>query len=133
VREHCENRQLRLRAQANKLVNTDAASRRFAPYFRKSPVARTLDSMELTQYSIIAVPAEDIGQTSISELFSPDEAAQYMQSHPLSSRCELFVARDAGDNLIVVTRGRYQYWDHLSDRLIDLGESPADFVIGEEE
>jgi hypothetical protein len=77
---------------------------------------------------IIRVPDERIGETVVDELFGMETASQYKRTHPIASRCDSFVARDPGDNLIVITNGEYQYWDHESDELIQLGSEPAEFV-----
>lgn len=89
--------------------------------------------MKLTQLDIIHIPDPDIGETVVDEVFDELTAASFLRRHVLASRCEKFVARDAGDNLIVVSGGQYQYWDQETDRLIVLGADPTTFVIGREE
>lgn len=89
--------------------------------------------MKLVEHAIIAVPDENIGETVIDEVFDLATAERYQRLHVLAHRCEKFLARDAGDNLIVEQDGMYLYWDHESDKLIPLGTDVSDFIIGYEE
>nr|WP_314857753.1 hypothetical protein [uncultured Undibacterium sp.] len=83
--------------------------------------------------AIIKVPNDDIGETIIDEMFDSETNAKYLKSHVLADRCDQFIGRDAGDNLIVVVRGKFMYWDHESNELILLGAEPGEFVIGLDE
>lgn len=89
--------------------------------------------MKLTELDIIRIPDPDIGETVVDEVFDELTAASFLRLHVLASRCERFVARDAGDNLIVISGGQYQYWDQETDHLIVLGADPSIFVIGRDE
>ena len=89
--------------------------------------------MKLAERSVIAVPDENIGETVIDEVFDVSTAERYQKFHVLSNRCEKFLARDAGDNLIVEKDGIFLYWDQESDKLIPLGANVSDFLVGYEE
>ena len=81
---------------------------------------------------IIRIPDERIGESIIDEVFDASTAAQLARQHPLAARCDAFVARDPGDNLVVLVRGIYYYWDHETDDLIPLGDDPAAFAKADE-
>lgn len=83
--------------------------------------------------AVLQVPDERIGESVIDEVFDAATSEGLAQRHPMRSRCDRFVARDPGDNMIVLRDGVYHYWDHESDTLIKLGSDPADFVVGQEE
>jgi hypothetical protein len=89
--------------------------------------------MKLAERSVISVPDESIGGCVIDEVFDVPTAERYQKFHVLSNRCEKFIARDAGDNLIVEKDGIYLYWDHESNKLIPLGANVSDFIVGYEE
>ena len=82
---------------------------------------------------IIRVPDDRIGESLIDDVFDAETAARLARQHPLASRCDRFVARDPGDNLIVVIGGAYHYWDHESGDLIALGVDPREFVVADDE
>ena len=82
--------------------------------------------------AVIAIPDELIGESVIDEVFDDATATRLARQHPLRSRCDRFVARDPGDNLIVLLAGVYHYWDHESGALIRLGTAPTDFVLDAE-
>lgn len=88
--------------------------------------------MQLARRSVISVPDKKICGSVIDEVFDATTAERYHKFHVLANRCEKFLARDAGDNLIVKKNGSYFYWDHESDRLTPLGGSLSDFIVGYE-
>jgi hypothetical protein len=80
---------------------------------------------------IIRIPADDIGESVVDDVFDAETAERMKRSHPVGTRCDRMVARDPGDNLIVFREGAYHYWDHESDRMIRLGLEPGEFAAGD--
>lgn len=81
---------------------------------------------------VIRIPDDDIGGSVVDEVFDPETAERMKRTHPVGERCDCMVARDPGDNLIVIRGGDYDYWDHESDRMIRLGTTPEEFATADD-
>jgi hypothetical protein len=81
---------------------------------------------------IIRIPGGDIDESVIDEVFDAETAERMKRTHPVGTRCDRMVARDPGDNLIVIREGAYHYWDHESDQMILLGSDPKEFAAADD-
>jgi hypothetical protein len=88
--------------------------------------------MSLQVGDIIRIPDDDIAESIVDEVFDADTAQRMKRTHPLGARCDRIIARDPGDNLIVICDAAYHYWDHVGDRLIRLGSKPEEFATADE-
>jgi hypothetical protein len=81
---------------------------------------------------IIRIPDDDIEESVVDEVFDAETAERMKRTHPVGARCDRMVARDPGDNLIVIREEAYYYWDHESDRMIRLGSDPEEFAAADD-
>jgi hypothetical protein len=116
------------RLAARPLTALSCRSRRTALVRSRSDSELSHTMAALRTGDIIRIPDDDIGESVVDEMFDAENAERMKRTHPVGRRCDRMVARDPGDNLIVIREGAYHYWDHETDRMIRLGSDPEEFA-----